>query len=261
MGQLATSLYNSNFVAAAHSGDLAGMEKYLSLGASINAHDAQDNTGLLIAATRGDEKMLRWCLEKGAARDWQNDFGDSALLCAIKGGHADIAALLLKEKFNAAASNYTGDNAMTLAATKGLLPLLPLLQARGLSVEAKDGGGHTPLMRVVYAENAEAGIVLLKNLGADLNAKDNTGQTALMHATRAGKGGAATLLLKLGAKSDLTDNRGVSASDMARQWHNDGLTAEFNGAFSKYDVPQFAQGLRAPMKPVHTVRFRKGKEA
>ena len=257
MGQHATSLYNANFVSAAQNGDVAGMEKYLKLGAAINAHDAHDNTALLIAAAKGDEKMLRWCLAKGAARDWQNEAGDNALLCAIKGGHGDVAALLLKEKFKADVKNHAEDNAMTLAATKGLLPLLPLLQAHGVSVDARDGGGHTPLMRMVYADNAEAGVVLLKNLGAQLDAPDSTGQTALIHATRANRQDIATLLLKLGAKSDLTDNRGVSAGDIARQWHNDGLVAEFKAAYGKYDVPQFRQGLRAPLKPVHTVRFRK----
>lgn len=257
MGQLATSLYNTHFVSAAKSGDIADMEKYLALGASIHAHDAQDNTALLISASRGDEKMLQWCLRHNAARNWQNDAGDTALLCAIKGGHGDVAALLLKEKFKADVTNHAADNAITLAATKGLLPLLPLLQAHGLDIDARDGGGHTPLMRMVYADNAEAGVLMLKNLGAQLDARDDTGQTALMHAARAGRGSVATLLMKLGAKSDLTDNRGVSAEDIARQWHNDSLVAEFNAAFGKYDVPQFREGLRAPLKPVHTVRFRK----
>ena len=257
MGQLTSSLYNTHFLSAAQSGDVAEMEKYLALGASINTHDAADNTALLLAATKGDEKTLRFCFDHNAARDWRNDIGNTALLAAINGGQEAAAQLLLKEKFNAAAKNHADDNAMTLAATRGLFTLLPLLQAQGLDIDAADGGGHTALMRVLYADNARAGIEMLINLGADINARDKLAQTPLIHAARAGKAELAGLLLKLGAKADLTDSRGVSAADVARQWHNDDMVAEFKAAFGRYDVPQFSKGTRSAMTPLHTVRFRK----
>ncbi|MDE1151393.1 MAG: ankyrin repeat domain-containing protein [Micavibrio sp.] len=250
------SKQDDDFLDAVRAGDCEAAQKHLSLGAKINTHGADEKTALLIAAEKGDSRIVTMLLQNKAARDWQDADGNTALLLSLRNGRTDASLMLLSENFNTAATSNKGENVMTLAAKGNLCIVFAKLAATGLDVDLRDKQQHTPLMHAIHADMAGASVPMILSMKADINARDEDGRTPLMHAVLAGKGDIVKTLLLAGAKSNLTDKRGMSALDHAASWHKDALVTELKNAFLKYDVPQFSSGTKQPVKPLHVARFR-----
>ena len=63
-------------------------------GASIDSHDNDGNTALILAAMRGHSKIVVLLLQNGANPHWQNDYGFTALAWAEREGHTVVATVL-----------------------------------------------------------------------------------------------------------------------------------------------------------------------
>ena len=85
------------------------------------------------------------------------------------------------------------------AVSRGDLPEVKRLIAKGAEVNAKGKYGSTPLMHASMNGDREVVQELLSK-GAEVNAKDNNGQTALMAASDKGQQEVKELLIKAGAK-------------------------------------------------------------
>lgn len=248
--------YNNDLLRAVRAGDVAAAEKNLARGASVNALDAEGLTPLIHAARGGDTAMVGLLLKHHAARDCEDENGGSALLAALAAGQAQTAAQLLKEGFNAAAINIRQETALTLAATTGLHELFAPLQAAGAAINARDSEGRTPAMCAFSSRQIDVAVPALLALGAEINPQDKSGRSLLMYAVLAGRSQLVDLLLAAGARTDLQDNRLRTALDLAKLWHQDALAADLKSAFNKYDVPQFNQGMKQPVRAMHPPRFR-----
>jgi len=242
---------------AVRASDYDVAEKLIAAGAKINTHGADEKTALLIAAEIGDSRMIKLLLKNNAARDWQDEHGNTALLLALRHARVDASITLLQENFNTAAVSHKGENVMTLAAKGNLSGVFTMLAASGLDPDMRDGQRRTPLMHAVYADMASVSVPLLLDMKTDINAQDEDGRTPLMHAVLAGKRDIVKTLLLAGAKSSITDKRGMNALDHAASWKNEALVTELKEAFVKYDVPMFKSGTQRPVKPLHVTRFRK----
>ncbi|CAM9699251.1 unnamed protein product [Ectocarpus sp. 6 AP-2014] len=89
------------------------------------------------------------------------------------------------------------ENQLHRAARNGLAPKTAMLLKRGISVEAIDGSGYTPLVLAVYYQHISVIRVLLEG-GADVNAS-NGGQTAMMVSVESGNVAITNILVQAGA--------------------------------------------------------------
>ena len=94
------------------------------------------------------------------------------------------------------------------AAMNGNIKAVKQHIAAGTDVNAKDGGGWTPLNHAVEAGQKEIAGLLIAN-GADVNAKDKLGWTPLFYAAFSGRTEVAELLIAEGVDVNAKDNLGT----------------------------------------------------
>ena len=100
------------------------------------------------------------------------------------------------------------DGALTQATIDGNIEAAKQAIAAGADVNAKDGGGWTPLHHAVEAGHKEIAELLIAN-GADVNAKDKLGWTPLFYAAFSGRTEVAELLIAEGVDVNAKDNLGT----------------------------------------------------
>jgi cytohesin len=139
---------------------------------NINEHASDGSTLLYLAASMGDDEIVRILLKDGA---------DPSARCI--GGFTAL---------HAAAESGTAETAMELI-------------ANGANINAKDQSGVTPLHaaagRIFDQEEGNLIIAILIRDGAVVNAKDSDGQTPLDYAEGGGEELVAQFLRRHGAKS------------------------------------------------------------
>lgn len=199
-------------------------------------------TALMIAASRGDYALARRLLAESEvnARD---RMGNTALIYAASGGHAEIVRLLLNVGADSRARNVAGVSAldraaqverreaheMLLAASRGgtLSEVLTALDARlleacrrdefvevagllsrGAGVESRlRGSGWTPLISACASCGVETARVLLE-AGADPSAAAADGRTPLHFSAELGEVELVRMLLARGADPERRDHHG-----------------------------------------------------
>jgi ankyrin repeat protein len=209
---------------------------------SENGAGAGAVTALMVAASRGDyEAVLRLLPESEVnARD---RLGNTALIYAAAGGHAEVLRLLLREGADASLKNGAGLSALERATNAGRRDAVEVLRAasdaarlrdvlteldsrlldacrgeetvevvrllsRGASTEARSKGtGWTPLVNACAFGHVEAARVLL-DAGADVNCAAADGRTPLHLSAELGDVELISLLLERGADASLRDHHG-----------------------------------------------------
>ena len=160
---------------------------------------ASEPEGRLIEAARtGNIAAVEPALKRGADLDSRtNMYGDTALTLACKGGHKEVARLLLERGADVDKPAQSKRNALWMAVNYGHSDLAELLVAKGADVDYQDDAGETPLM--VAARRGEAAIagMLLKN-GAKIDAESSSGTTALETAIRRYRFNVAKVLIEHG---------------------------------------------------------------
>jgi uncharacterized protein len=96
--------------------DLAAAAALIAQGAQVDQTGSDDRTPLMGAAAHGDLEVMRFLIDKGAnpAREGVNDL--SALDVAVRAGHDDAAALLLKRNIMIDRTGSTGSTATAATA-------------------------------------------------------------------------------------------------------------------------------------------------
>jgi ankyrin repeat protein len=223
-------------------------------------HEAQGKTPLMDAAGHGNSEAIRFLLKHGANLQARNQKGMTALMYAAGAWHneskkvqAEVnAAVLIAAGARARDSDNNGYTALMYAATPPCpalfaedlahlpptyhppdpLPVMRLLLAHGVSVNAANHEGATALMFASLSDDLPA-VTLLLAKGARVNARDREGRTALMYAvqvfsgTTPGPTNAAVVeaLLNAGADVNLMDTEGKTALDYANKfgetWHHE----------------------------------------
>ncbi|MDI6812191.1 MAG: ankyrin repeat domain-containing protein [Desulfitobacteriaceae bacterium] len=102
--------------------------------------------------------------------------------------------------------NYNGDT-LVRRAGQGDVAVVRLFLASGMSPDARDKEGLTPLIAAAYNGHLEAAR-LLAGRGADLNGREaKFGGTALIHAARNGHPEVVRMLLEKGANPEIADTK------------------------------------------------------
>lgn len=111
----------------------AKLAQLIAEGVSIDCRDRYGQTGLLLAAQRGNVDAVGVLLEHGADMNVTAKYGLSALMLAVINGHVGVVALLIEagadtEIHGSGASGFHGKTARDLAVEAGLDDLAALLE-------------------------------------------------------------------------------------------------------------------------------------
>ena len=145
---------------AASQGSMPLMQTLLAHGADARLQDSQGKTALNMAAgdngSGGSLEAVRLLLRHGAAVNTCGAFADPPLVTAIHARHADIARLLLQSGADPTLERKdAATRACALSAAAGNLPqLVPELLARGVSINADEGGALKAALRARDVDTA-----------------------------------------------------------------------------------------------------------
>jgi ankyrin repeat protein len=260
------SLGQTPLMAAAHKGRAAAVAVLLEAGADPNYAGNQGETALFRAADFGATEAARLLLAKGARVDaLHTTWNATPLHLAAMFGYADFVELLLthgartdlkdangstplhvvatgqstadavlawERRFQALASQVTGNPAATntsnqLTTFGATLPtdalrggqhrrVVELLLARRANLEVTDAFGRTPLLTAALFTNLPVAEVLVGHK-ANVNARAKDGSPPLNLAALKGSVPLVELLLKAGANANLQDDTGFTPLNTAAE--------------------------------------------
>lgn len=237
---------NSDFLAAAKSGDLGEVSRLLNSGASINARDKNGLTALHASAAYGFNSALsfkptadatakylavvKFLLGKGAdvsASGAGFHVGYTPLHAAAHYGFRDTAELLIARGAKVDARDNDGAIPLHYASRYGFTGVSDLLISKGANVNAKDNGGWTPLYFASSFRERTDYVRFLIAKGADVNARRNDGKTPLHNAAESRVEESVVLLISNGADVNAKDKDGNTPYDIAAK----GIDKEFAALF------------------------------
>lgn len=164
----------------------------------VRAVDQHGRTGLLLAARRGDAASVDVLLDAGANPNDADSSGTTALHYAASRGSSRSVELLLHARAAVDQADDRGDTPLMWATNK---QVVELLLTSGANINAKGGGGRTPLIYLAATGDVEAVKVLTATRGLELDEQDAAGISAHAAAVQGGHTEVASLLLGLGAKA------------------------------------------------------------
>lgn len=126
-------------------------------------------SALHIAVCKGDEKMVKLLLSRGADSRKLDSSGRTVLHSAARRGDGTMAKLLLEQAVDPNALDATNRTALFEAVDSGSESVVQELLNHGALVNARDAHGSVPL-HLAVASGSEAITVLLLLNGADINA-------------------------------------------------------------------------------------------
>ena len=203
---------------AASRGDYASTLRLLSE-SEVNARDRLGNTALIYAASGGHAEVIRLLLSAGADARARNDAGVSALERAARVERRDAHELLLAHARGRASSEVltTLDARLLEACWRDETSSVVELLSRGASVESRAHGScWTPLISACASGSAETARVLLA-AAADPSAAAADGRTPLHFAAQLGEVETIRMLLAHGADPARPDRHGETPLEAAER--------------------------------------------
>lgn len=193
--------------------------------ADINRQDKDGCTSLMLAVNQQDITTVELLIQYQANLDIRDNGGETALFKAAKTGNKKIVKLLLTAGANAEIGTHEPKRTVLnglIAQGADFIDMISLLLDNGVNVNNKDGYGCTPLMIAVAYGVYETAHLLIQ-YGADVNCQDNTGTTPLIQSVITEKydNRIALLLLKSGARKEIKNVHGETASDIAIKKRNE----------------------------------------
>ena len=203
---------------AASRGDYASALNLLTA-SDVNARDRMGNTALIYAASGGHAEIVRLLLMSGADAAARNDAGASALERAALADRRDAVEIL-----RAASRGERPEDVLTeldarlLDACRRAEPSeVAELLSRGASAVARSrGSGWTPLINACACGSAQAARLLL-DAGADPSAAAADGRTPLHFSAQLGDVDLIRMLLSRGADPEQRDHYGETPLEAAER--------------------------------------------
>ena len=187
----------------------------LKAGGSKNARDEKSGqTALILAVRKGHAEVMNLLIEVKADVNAVDREGNTALMIAVLSGNAGAICSLGKARADIEAKNNKGDTALMLAVSEGKTEMVRPLKDAGADMEARNDDGETALMRAASDENIEM-VKALKEAGADIDAKDSFGYTSLISAVAMGKSKLVEALIEIGADIEARTDYGKTALMLA----------------------------------------------
>ena len=142
--------------------------------------DENNQTALFKAAESGNLVLLRALLEQKLDPEHTDNFGENALMVALRCGNRSVAECLLKITDDPTRITDNEGSTLLHKAAWGNLPELAnmLLQEYNMDIDTKDYTGRMALHIAAYQGNTRILKYLLEH-GANINAVDNEGRTPI----------------------------------------------------------------------------------
>ena len=203
---------------AAETGSHAVVQRLLDGGADAKERIADRDTVLMMAARSGNVATIKLLLDRGAdVNATESARGTTALMWAAAQGHAPAIQLLVDRGADVKAVSAPAWQDRPVRYAKAVDPRpsqgrnqdLVVSQVGPRNTRARDGGGLTPLVFAVRANDLESVRVLLE-AGADVNQVTRYGWSPLLVATQNRYYQLASVLLDQGANPNLANKGGWS---------------------------------------------------
>ena len=179
---------------AAEQANARAIGELVRAGANVNASDHRGYTSLMLAARATEPEALRALLASGADVDAESKHGTTALLAACVWGRDRSVNLILDRTRRTSACAGVCSPLHAAVLTCSTATVETLIDA-GANVNARDGAGDTPLLRVVTLARERADVVrVLVECGAEPTARASDGRTPFEIATARGHRDSAALL-------------------------------------------------------------------
>jgi len=208
-----------DFITACNAGNMKVVKRTEKDGFDINSKlKADGSTALMIAAAAGQNEVIRFLIEKGAAVNAKKDFGYTALMSSIINNETETASLLIEKGAEVNALTKINETPMSLAIEKCNTPLLSLLIEKGADINFQTKVDQKPLL-IAATKGCEDVIGILIENGIDIeqaNEADST--TALMKAAKFGHYESVEFLLENRAQINKKNRQGNSAIMFAVQY-------------------------------------------
>ncbi len=205
----------------------------------VSGHDG--NTPLHLAAEHGHVAAAMFLLEAGAVDTYLDDFYEPPLARAVRAGHEDLVAELLRRGSLTIndALDYGGTTAVHIAALKGHLGMVEMLLRQGAAVNVFTSQlAETPLhFAVRCGPNAEAVTLALLGAGADVDTCGPDNESALCKA------------------SDLAVMRALVLAGATPHWQEAYHRSPVEVAMKNDNVAELSMFLEAGMDPNHRGPF------
>lgn len=173
-------------VAAAESGDIAEVARFIAAGADVNVRDSRRRTPVMAATHANQVEVVRMLIEAGADVDLQDDMTDNVFLYAGAEGLLEILQLAVKAGASTKLTNRYGGSALIPAAERGHVEVVrEILATTDVDIDHVNNLGWTALLEAVILTDGgpkhQAVVRLLIDGGADVNIADKEGVTPLQH--------------------------------------------------------------------------------
>lgn len=190
--------------AAAAKGDVAGIAKLLSEGASIDVRDRTGATALLVATHGNRIAAAQALIAAGADVNAKDNISDSPYLYAGARGHLEILKMTLSHGADLKSTNRYGGTALIPAAERGHVETVRALIDAGVDVDHVNRLDWTALLEAIILGNGGERhrqiVELLVKAGANVNLADGKGETPLQHARSRGYAAIEKILVAAGAR-------------------------------------------------------------
>jgi ankyrin repeat protein len=199
---------------------------------SASTENLSTNARFLVAARNADGEAMKRELANGAAIDSRNRLGETALVILLKKDRVDLAMVALDAGADVNLAAVNGITPLMAAAYGGHNDMVKRLLANGANPAPADRLGKTAMVYAAGEGRTDVVLTLLA-AGVNPNAISANDLTALMWAAGAGKDDTVKALLAAGANPSLRDNRGKTATDIAREQGHAATAALLAGGGAK----------------------------
>ena len=151
--------------------------------------------------------MARAVIAKGTPINAKDERGNTAIQCAIAGGHAPIVTMLLEQPdIDLNTKNADGQSTLWLALSLPDHSFASILVKRGCDVNLPSASGDSLLHQAIKSGDGRAALFLVEN-NALVDLKNLDKQTALHMAAAAGQAAVVQALLGHGAQVNVQDEQ------------------------------------------------------
>jgi ankyrin repeat protein len=185
-------------------------------GVDMFSVDENNQTALFKAAESGNLVLLRALLEQNLDPEHTDNFGETALMVALRCGNRSVAECLLKIACEDVKIIDNDGATLLHKAAWGNLPELAnvLLLEHNMDIDSKDYAGRTALHVAAYQGNTRI-LKYLLEYAANVNAVDNEGRTPIFSGAYDGNFKTVKLLCEYGADLHLKDNSNLTVLEYA----------------------------------------------
>jgi uncharacterized protein len=189
---------------AAERGDIAGINRVLSAGGSVNVADDLGRTPLLAAVAHDKLDAFKLLLAEGADINAQALDSDTPWLLAGARGRTEMLRLMVQRGPDLTKRNRYGGNALIPACHYGYVETVKFLLTTAIDLNHVNNLGWTCLLEAVILGDGgprhQEIVRAVLAAGADPNIADRKGETPLTHARARGQSQIIALLEAKGAR-------------------------------------------------------------